>query len=143
MRRWFLVAGILGFLGSLAFAQNPDVFSIPTVNNSAAITTGNTYQLLLASVPTNSAGRRSLTIQNNQQSGTDLCFVFIGSQIVAGTTTITTNITTGGGTIMNAGKASIVLAVGQAYTRYYPYVPSDAIFGTCATTGDTLYVDTQ
>jgi hypothetical protein len=35
------------------------------------------------------------------------------------------------------------LVAGGSYTRYYPYVPSDEIEGTCATTSDTLYIDFQ
>lgn len=93
-----------------------------TVNGSISITTGNTFQSILSALGTSIAPRRSLTIQNNNAS--DSCWIFLGS-----------------GSATKA--ASILLASGQAYTRYYPYVPSDAIQGTCANNGDTLYVDTQ
>lgn len=114
-----------------------------TLNGSVKITTGLTYQLVLASLIGTSTVRQSLTIQNNQSAGTDVCFLIIGTtQVTPATTTTSTNITIAGNTV-TAGQASIVLSPGQAYTRYFPYVPSDAIFGTCTTTADSLYIDTQ
>ena len=112
---------------------------LPTLNGSVKVATGLTYQLILAG----SAIRNSLTIQNNQASGTDVCYIVIGTnQIVAGTTATSTNITIAGTTI-TAANASIVLTQGQSYTRYFPHIPSDAIYGTCTTSGDFIYVDTQ
>jgi hypothetical protein len=35
------------------------------------------------------------------------------------------------------------LLAGASYRRDSPYIPSDAIQATCATSADTLYVDTQ
>jgi len=67
--------------------------------------------------------RRSLTIQNNNIS--DNCWLFIGANASA------------------TKGTSILLTPGQSYTRYYPYIPSDNISATCATTNDTLYIDTQ
>jgi hypothetical protein len=82
-------------------------------------------------VPVNSGARRSLTIQNNNGNATceaasncDYCWVFIGA-----------------GTASEA--KSIELGATEAYTRFYPYVPSDVIQATCASNSDTLYVDTQ
>jgi hypothetical protein len=92
-----------------------------TTNSSATITTGGTFQMVLNAV-TQTNQRRSLTINNN--NATDSCWVYVGS---------------GSPTKAN----SILLLAGGAYTRYYPYVPSDAIQATCATSADTLYVDTQ
>lgn len=92
-----------------------------TTNGSIVIATGNTFQTALAAI-TNTNQRRSLTIQNNNV--TDSCWLFIG-----------------GGSATKG--TSILLASGASYTRYYPYVPNDAIQATCATTADTLYVDTQ
>ena len=116
-------------LGASAFAQA--VHNWPTINGSVVITTGNTFQTVLAAVSTGGVARRSLTIQNNNANSScqsantcDLCWVFIG----AGTAT---------------EAKSIELAATQAYTRYYPYAPSDAIQATCASNSDTLYVDTQ
>jgi hypothetical protein len=106
--------------------------TLATVNGSVSITTGNTFQTVLAAVtggfpvfnpggiPT---GRRSLTIENNNTNG-DNCWIFIGS----GTATKAT---------------SMLLGQGGSYTRYWPYVPSDVIQATCASNSDTLYVDTQ
>jgi hypothetical protein len=114
-----------------------------TLNGSVKITTGLTYQLVLAALPGTSTVRHSLTIQNNQASGTDVCYLIVGTtQVTAGTTATSTNVTIAGATI-TAAQASIVLSPGQAYTRYFPYVPADAIYGTCTTSGDSLYVDTQ
>jgi len=112
-----------------AFAQ---VVDLPTTNGSVSITTGNTFQTVLAATGfTKGQSRRSLTIQNNNATTTcmaagncDLCWVFIGS-----------------GTATEA--KSIQLSATQAYTRYYPYVPSDAIQATCSSNSDTLYIDTQ
>jgi hypothetical protein len=99
----------------------------PTINYSATIVTGNTFQQILPV-----QNRWSLTIQNNNTSA-DNCWVTFG------TTAAQVPITA-----VNATKAiSIVLGPGQALTRYFPYVPSDAIIATCATTSDTLYVDIQ
>ena len=128
-----------------AFAQATGFpLNAPTTNGSVSITTGLTYQTLLAAAPTRADGRpsrNSLTIQNNNAS--DACYLVIGTnQITAGTTTTSSTITIGGSSI-TAAKASIVLSAGQSYQRYFPYVPGDAIYATCATTGDSLYVDTQ
>ena len=95
--------------------------SIATKNASVVIASGNAFQTVLAA-PTGGAQRHSLTIQNNNT--TDSCWVFIGS----GSATKGT---------------SILLTTGQAYARYFPNVPADAIKATCANTSDTLYVDTQ
>ena len=90
-----------------------------TLNGSAVITAGNTFQTVLAAAP-----RWSLTIQNNNAS--DSCWVYIGS-----------------GSATKGTSIQLDTTHGTAYTRYFPYVPSDAIQATCATTSDTLYVDTQ
>lgn len=112
---------------SCAQAQTPAA----TTNGSVAITAGNTFQSVLPALTFSSTapvtGRRSLTIQNNNTNG-DNCWIEFGVGVTAA----------------NATKgASILLAQGASFTRYYPYVPSDAIQATCATTADTLYVDTQ
>jgi hypothetical protein len=104
-------------LGSPAFAQTV----AQTTNGSVAITTGNAFQAVLAAI-TQTNQRRSLTIENN--NATDSCWLFIG----AGSATKAT---------------SILLLPGGSYTRYYPYIPTDAIQATCATTSDTLYLDFQ
>lgn len=104
--------------------SSPPPPALPTVNGSVTIVTGGTFQQVLASVPPGSISRRSITIQNNNITGTDNCWVFIGN------------------TTATVGK-SILLMPGGSYQRYFPYVPSDVIQATCATTSDTLYVETQ
>ena len=94
-----------------------------TINRSATITTGNSFQQLLPSNYLTQTPRASLTIENNNPNG-DNCWLFIGS----GTATKAT---------------AILLLPGGSYSRYWPYVPSDAIQATCASNSDTLYVDTQ
>lgn len=121
---------VRGFLPAMAAAAvlaaaNPclaQTTNAPTFNASTTITLGNTFQTVLAALGAPSAIRRSLTIENNNTA--DSCWIFIGS----GTAT--------------PGK-SILLLPGGSYTRYFPYVPSDAIQATCASTSDTIYVDTQ
>lgn len=117
---------------SPVFAQ---VLTEPTTAWSAKITTGLTYQQLLSQ----GNARRSVTIQNNNAS--DACYITVGGPVAAGNTTSTS--VTINGVSMTAQQASILLSAGQAYTRYYPFPPNDVILGTCATTGDSIYVDTQ
>lgn len=92
-----------------------------TTNASVVVATGNTFQTVLAAI-TQTNQRRSLTIENN--NATDSCWLYIG----AGSAT---------------KAASMLLLPGGSYTRYYPYVPADAIQATCATSSSTLYVDLQ
>jgi hypothetical protein len=121
--------------------------NISTLNLSTLITTGGTYQQLLPSILTSPVSfRRSLTIKNNQISGTDVCFLLFGSNIVvqvtAGVTTVSTNLTVNGVT-MSAAAASYTLNPGEPYPRYFPYIPGDLFFVTCSTTGDSVYADIQ
>lgn len=123
IRKAFAVIAALLFLSgpvaAPAFAQSA---LAPTTNGSVVIVTGNTFQTILAAV--SGTLRRSLTIQNN--NATDSCWIFIGSGAATKATSIILDTTHG-----------------TAYTRYAPYVPSDVIQATCATSSDTLYVDTQ
>jgi hypothetical protein len=96
-----------------------------TVNGSSTIANGGTFQSVLPSIIGTTNTRQSLTIQNNNISGTDYCYVYIGPNASA------------------TEAKSIALAVGQSYQRYWPYVPPDNISMTCATTSDTFYLDTQ
>jgi hypothetical protein len=117
MKRLIAACLFLAISTIAAFAQTVAT----TTNGSVTITTGSTFQTVLSAI-TNNNQRRSLTIQNN--NATDSCWLFIGSG--------------------SATKAtSMLLLAGQPYTRYYPYIPADAIQATCATTSDTLYVDYQ
>ena len=95
-----------------------------TTNGSATISSGNAFQSIVASIIGTTSARQSLTIQNNNTNG-DNCWVYVGANA-------------------SATKATaILLGQGGSYQRYYPYVPPDNISATCATTSDTLYLDTQ
>lgn len=117
IRRLLAAVSILLMLAAPALAQTATV----TINGSVVIATGNTFQTILPAL-TGFQQRRSLTIQNN--NATDSCWIFVG-----------------GGSATKG--TSILLLAGGSYTRYYPYLPSDAIQGTCASTSDTIYVETQ
>ena len=106
----------------------------PTINGSATIANGGSFQLILAAAVPSTAfpnPRHSLTIQNNN-GNTDNCYVTFGSF---------------NGTPITAGNAqtsqSILLPPGGSFQRYYPFVPVDALFGMCQGTNDTIYLDTQ
>lgn len=147
MKRFLLPLALALVLAGPARAQQTlGAIDLPTINGSVKITSGLTYQLVLAATPDAPGSfRKSLTIQNNQTSGSDLCYILIGTlngQVVGGTTATSSNVTVAGATI-TAAQASIVLPVQGAYTRYFPAVPSDAIYATCTTTSDSLYIDTQ
>lgn len=131
MRLILAAIAALSLLCSPALAQGTKLTNaIPT-----KITTGLTYQSLLPAV----SNRQSLTIQNN--NATDGCWIIVGGPWQAGDTTATAR--TINGVSLTALQASISLSSGNAYTRYYPWVPGDAILGTCTTTADSIYVDTQ
>jgi len=134
--RAFLILLALAFAFP-AYAQNADnsalvasgqVINRSTVNSTATITTSGTFQTLLSSIigaSTSQGGpviRQALTIENNNPAGPN-CWVYIGP--------------TASATI----AASILLPVGGSYTRYWPFVPSDNIAGTCGANGTTIYVD--
>jgi len=102
-------------LGSRTLAQTPT--QEPT-GNSITIEIANKFQQV---VPATGAERRVLMIKNNNS---DNCWVYIG-----------------GG---NASKEkSTVLDPGSAYTRYWPFAPSEAIQATCASSSDILLVEYQ
>lgn len=96
-----------------------------TTNSSAVIATGNTFQTVLTAITQNNQ-RRSLTIQNNNTTSTDNCWVKVGGTLGAATK-----------------GTSILLIPGAAYTRYTPYIPSDDIHATCVTSSNTVYIDIQ
>jgi hypothetical protein len=117
-----LAAALLALcLTSPAIAQ---VVTAQTTNAAVVIAAGNTFQTVLAAMAAPPATRRSLTIENN--NSTDSCWIVVGGVLGSATKGI-----------------AILLLPGGSYTRYYPYVPSDAIHATCTTTSDTLYVDYQ
>jgi hypothetical protein len=103
-------------LGSAAFAQTP-----PTSTNTVVtINTANKFQQILAS---NGTARRMLRIGNNN-TNRDSCWVFVGS-----------------GQAYKEGSYAVL--PGTEYLRYPPFVPSDAIQATCASSSDTLDVEYQ
>lgn len=131
MTRTALAALLALALASPAAGQSASSFqgqsqATGTLNSSATIATGNTFQTVLAAMTaTNYPGtpaRRSLTINNN--NATDSCWIFVGAGTAA------------------KGTSRLLLA-GATITWSWPYVPSDAIQATCASSNDTLYVDTQ
>lgn len=129
-----LMAALAALFSLPALAQQMPL-NLGTVNSFVTITTGNTYQNVLAANPTTDKNKRkSLTIQNNNTTSTDNCWIAFGTRAVGGTQV----------TAANAVKGeSILLIPGQSFTRYYPYIPSDLIVGTCVSNGNTLYVDVQ
>lgn len=123
MRLSRLVLAVAGLLAAASPSWG-QVTPAATVNGSITITAGNTFQQVLAVIGAPPTPRRSITIQNNNTNG-DNCWVFIGATATATKAT------------------SMLLGPGGSYQRYFPYLPSDNIAATCATTSDTLYVDTQ
>ncbi len=119
MKKLLLVLFSLFWFSTLASAAV--VSSAPVTIVPIVIVTGNAFQQILAASTINN--RFSLTIQNN--NATDSCWVFLGPNASATKAT------------------SILLLAGGSYTRYYPYIPSNAIQVTCASTADTMYLDTQ
>jgi hypothetical protein len=109
-----------------------------TQPGSIIVAAGNTYQQILP-LMTAGTNRKSITVQNN--NATDSCWILLGGPWLAGDTVTTSR--TVNGVSLTAKQASILLTAGSPYTRYYPYVPPDQILGTCATTSDTIYADTQ
>jgi hypothetical protein len=107
-------------------------------NHSIKITTGLTYQTIAVPIE-----RVSLTFQANLgNTANDICYIEITGKVVAGNTTATS--ITVDGTVMTAAQASITLNGGGAYGRYVASVPGGvAVVGTCTSTGDAIYVDSQ
>jgi hypothetical protein len=142
MRRKLIAAACFALLGGLPtslYAQGlTNTASVTPV--PVKITSGLTYQSILASAASNN--RHAITIQNN--NATDSCYIIIvgqASPFLVGDTTSTTH--TIGGVSLTGAQASILLLAGGSYTRFFPYIPPDQILGTCTTTGDSIYVDTQ
>jgi len=132
-----LLALLLAGLSTYALAQRGSNTQTPsqtvaglatlrsTVNASSTIATGNLFQQILPSIIGNAGvARQSLTIQNNG-TGSDNCWVFVGP--IASAT----------------ANSAILLLPGGSYQRYWPMVPSDQVSITCQTTGDTFYADYQ
>ena len=94
----------------------------PSDDNLVTIATGNTFQQVIGSNGS-AAERRALIIKNNNTNG-DTCWVFFGDAKAS-------------------KEESVVLPSGGSYVRYWPFVSSDALLATCASTSDTLYVEVK
>ncbi len=103
-------------LASAAFAQSPPA----STNKVVTIGAGNKFQQVLASSGTE---LRMLRIRNNNVNR-DSCWVFVGSG-------------------QASKESSYEVPPGKEYLRYPPFVPSDAIQATCASSSDTLDVEYQ
>ncbi len=103
-------------LGSAALAQTRSA----STHTVVTIVSGNKFQQVLASSETE---HRMLRISNNNANG-DSCWVFVGSGRAS-------------------KEASYAVPPGKEYLRYPPFVPSDAIQATCASSSDTLDVEYQ
>jgi len=103
-------------LGSAVFAQTSPASTdtVVTINNA------NKFQEVLASSGT---ARRMLRISNNN-TNRDSCWVFVGSG-------------------QASKEGSYAVLPGKEYLRYPPFVSSDAIQATCASSSDTLDVEYQ
>ena len=126
-RLFTLTQSCMALAAALAIALV--LFGSPTLAQSQAppgtsvtIVTGSKFQQVVPP-STNGTERRSLTIQNNS-ANVDSCWVFIG-------------------TSKPSKEASFELAPGKSLIRYWPFVPSDAIQATCASSSDTLNVEYQ
>jgi len=111
------IASVL--FGSSTSAQNQAPAPPGTL---VTIVTGSKFQQV---VPPSKNGteRRSLTIRNNSAND-DNCWVYIG-------------------TSTPSKETSFELAPGKSLIRYWPFVPSDSIQATCASSSDTLNVEYQ
>ena len=107
---------IVLLLGSATFAQTPPA----STHKVVTIGIGNKFQQVLASSGTE---LRMLRISNDNTND-DICWVFVGSGPAS-------------------KEASYPISPGKGYLRYPPFVPSDAIQATCASSSDTLDVEYQ
>lgn len=165
--KWLYVA-LLCLLPSLAMAQpsppqqsGQPIEGVPlsqsTINGSEVVTTGLTYQLLLAG----SLTRRNFQIQQNNVANTsDVCYLLYGANItsqvvIAANGTVTLNgsplttssnltiATASGTTTVTAAQASDVLSQYGAEGRYFPINPSDPILFTCTQSNESVSLHWQ
>lgn len=124
MRKLIFLANLIPAL-LVTSALGAQTYPAPksSTNNSITIDTGNTFKQILPDLAPG-VSRQSLTIENNNTNN-DLCWI---------------NVT---GDTSPAKASSMLLVPGGSYTRYYPYIPANKIFGTCTTTGDSIYADQQ
>jgi hypothetical protein len=93
----------------------------PSDNNPVTIGSGNTFQQVIGSSNGNPKERQALIIKNDNSNG-DSCWVFFGGDKAS-------------------KEKGVMVASGDSYVRYWPFVSSEAIQATCASTSDALYVD--
>jgi hypothetical protein len=137
MKRLLSAIALL-MLASPALAQS----SIGTINGSAKITTGLTFQQIYPAVSPPTTIRNALEIENNNTTSTENCWINYDGTVTAGMTTASS--VTVNGVSLTAAQASVYLApLGGSYTRYYPHTPNGIIVGTCTTTGDSIFAATQ
>jgi hypothetical protein len=96
--------------------------SINTSDNHHLVTiaTGNAFQQVIGS--NDSATERQALIIKNDNSNGDSCWVFFGSN-------------------KPSKVKSVIVASGDSYIRYWPFVSSDAMQATCTSSSDALYVE--
>jgi hypothetical protein len=92
----------------------------PSDNNLVTIATGDTFQQVIGS--NGSAAERQALIIKNDNSNGDSCWLFFGSDKAS-------------------KEKGVMVASGDSYVRYWPFVSSEAIQATCASTSDALYVE--
>jgi hypothetical protein len=129
-----LLAILLTLWCGAALAQSGP---LPTANRSVSIATGSTYQQIVPiGITVN-----SLTIQNNNTTSTENCWIELTGNVTNGMTLSSTISALGG---ITAGKASILLAPGSSYSRFTGHLLwTSGVVATCVTAGDSLYVDSQ
>jgi hypothetical protein len=93
---------------------------ITSDNNLVTIATANAFQQVIGS--NSSATQRQALIIKNDNSNGDSCWVFFGSN-------------------KPSKEKSVIVASGDSYVRYWPFVSSDAMQATCASSSDALYVE--
>lgn len=84
------------------------------------IATGDTFQQVIGANG-GTTKRQALIIKNNNTNG-DACWVFFGGNKAS-------------------KEKSVIIASGDSYVRYWPFVSPDAMQATCASTSDTLVVE--
>jgi hypothetical protein len=92
----------------------------PSDNNLVTIATGNRFQQVIGS--NGRATERQAIIIKNDNSNGDSCWVFFGGDKAS-------------------KEKGVMVASGDSYIRYWPFVSSEAIQATCASTSDALYVE--
>jgi hypothetical protein len=104
--------------------SNPDIeVCSPSDHCVVTILMANKFQQVLTAGKANAPERRTFTIENNNTNG-DSCWVYVGSASAS-------------------KEESQEVAQGESYVRYWPFVPSDGIQATCASSSDTLNVQYQ